>query len=180
MPASRSQLRYRCGCWTAWRYEMEFRGVFAPSLRLAGKALLAFAVLLSTYEVSPLKAQTCGSSGLALQVLGSGGPELQDKRASTSYLLWDQGINASSLMPAEAAHYVLGRAERRCPSWILFCSAIFISITAAIFPHWCFLPGLKTASAPCRCTALRGTNLCRPLVSLSAIFSVSRTELGAT
>ena len=92
MPASRSQLRYRWGCWTAWRYEMEIRGVFAPSQRLAGKALLAFAVLISTYEVSPLKAQTCGSTGLALQVLGSGGPELQHKRASTSYLVWDHGI----------------------------------------------------------------------------------------
>ena len=30
----------------------------------------------------------CGTSGVALQVLGSGGPELQDKRASTSYLVW--------------------------------------------------------------------------------------------
>jgi ribonuclease BN (tRNA processing enzyme) len=36
-------------------------------------------------------AQSCGSSGLAVQVLGSGGPEMQDKRASTSYLIWDHG-----------------------------------------------------------------------------------------
>jgi ribonuclease BN (tRNA processing enzyme) len=28
---------------------------------------------------------------LAVQVLGSGGPELQDKRASTSYLIWENG-----------------------------------------------------------------------------------------
>jgi ribonuclease BN (tRNA processing enzyme) len=28
---------------------------------------------------------------LAVQVLGSGGPEMQDKRASTSYLVWEQG-----------------------------------------------------------------------------------------
>jgi ribonuclease BN (tRNA processing enzyme) len=34
----------------------------------------------------------CGSSGVALQVLGSGGPELQDKRASTSYLIWRDGV----------------------------------------------------------------------------------------
>src|SRR5882757_7932786 len=34
----------------------------------------------------------CGSSGVALQVLGSGGPELQDKRASTSYLIWRAGV----------------------------------------------------------------------------------------
>ncbi len=31
-------------------------------------------------------AEVCGKSGIALQVLGSGGPELQDKRASSSYL----------------------------------------------------------------------------------------------
>ena len=36
-------------------------------------------------------AQTCGSQGAAVQVLGSGGPELQDKRASSSYLIWVNG-----------------------------------------------------------------------------------------
>lgn len=43
-------------------------------------------------EVSPAKARSCGTTGLAVQVLGSGGPELQDKRASSSYLIWDRGI----------------------------------------------------------------------------------------
>ena len=33
----------------------------------------------------------CGQNGLWLQVLGSGGPELADKRASTSYLIWHHG-----------------------------------------------------------------------------------------
>ena len=36
-------------------------------------------------------AQTCGVQGVAVQVLGSGGPELQDKRASSSYLVWEDG-----------------------------------------------------------------------------------------
>src|SRR6201984_3885195 len=36
-------------------------------------------------------AQTCGEEGVAVQVLGSGGPEMQDKRASTSYLIWENG-----------------------------------------------------------------------------------------
>jgi ribonuclease BN (tRNA processing enzyme) len=36
-------------------------------------------------------AQTCGGEGVAVQVLGSGGPELQDKRASSSYLIWQDG-----------------------------------------------------------------------------------------
>ena len=70
---------------------METNGVLEPSQRLSRKALLAFAVLFSVYEGLPVKAQTCGATGLALQVLGSGGPQLQDKRASTSYLIWDHG-----------------------------------------------------------------------------------------
>ena len=36
-------------------------------------------------------AQSCGSQGVAVLVLGSGGPELQDKRASSSYLVWQDG-----------------------------------------------------------------------------------------
>jgi ribonuclease BN (tRNA processing enzyme) len=57
--------------------------------RSAVKALLIFTSLFSACFAS--QAQSCGSTGLAVQVLGSGGPELQDKRASTSYLLWDHG-----------------------------------------------------------------------------------------
>jgi ribonuclease BN (tRNA processing enzyme) len=57
--------------------------------RSAVKALLIFTSLFSAGFAS--QAQSCGSTGLAVQVLGSGGPELQDKRASTSYLLWDHG-----------------------------------------------------------------------------------------
>jgi len=34
----------------------------------------------------------CGTHGVALQVLGSGGPELQDTRASSSYLIWRDGV----------------------------------------------------------------------------------------
>ncbi len=33
----------------------------------------------------------CTGQGVELQVLGSGGPEMQDKRASTSYLVWKDG-----------------------------------------------------------------------------------------
>src|SRR4029077_12291613 len=40
---------------------------------------------------SRAEAQSCRSQGIAVQVLGSGGPELQDKRASSSYLLWQDG-----------------------------------------------------------------------------------------
>ena len=61
------------------------------SLRLPRKALLIALSLFSAYAAAPAKAQSCGATGLAVQVLGSGGPEMQDKRASTSYLIWDRG-----------------------------------------------------------------------------------------
>jgi ribonuclease BN (tRNA processing enzyme) len=53
-------------------------------------ALVISAVLLVVCRTSA-RAQSCGSTGLAVQVLGSGGPEMQDKRASTSYLIWEHG-----------------------------------------------------------------------------------------
>ena len=37
------------------------------------------------------QAASCSGQGVELQVLGSGGPEMQDKRASSSYLIWRNG-----------------------------------------------------------------------------------------
>ena len=56
-------------------------------------ACCLFLVSLSLHWLSfrLAAAQSCGSQGVAVQVLGSGGPELQDKRASTSYLVWENG-----------------------------------------------------------------------------------------
>jgi ribonuclease BN (tRNA processing enzyme) len=48
-------------------------------------------LLINCPFVPSADAQTCGGSGVAVQVLGSGGPELQDKRASSSYLVWQDG-----------------------------------------------------------------------------------------
>lgn len=36
-------------------------------------------------------AESCTRKGIELQVLGSGGPELEDQRASSSYLIWRDG-----------------------------------------------------------------------------------------
>ena len=47
-------------------------------------------VLISVF-IPQANAQNCGEKGIAVQVLGSGGPELQDKRASSSYLVWQDG-----------------------------------------------------------------------------------------
>lgn len=47
--------------------------------------------LFTSVIVRSAPAQSCGAHGVAIQVLGSGGPELQDKRASSSYLVWQDG-----------------------------------------------------------------------------------------
>jgi ribonuclease BN (tRNA processing enzyme) len=60
------------------------------SLKRSAKTFLLLA-FLSLSVPPPLSAQSCGTTGIAVQVLGSGGPELQDKRASTSYLIWQNG-----------------------------------------------------------------------------------------
>ena len=60
--------------------------------RLHSACALALAGFLLGCAVWPSAgAQSCGAQGVAVQVLGSGGPELQDKRASSSYLVWDEG-----------------------------------------------------------------------------------------
>jgi ribonuclease BN (tRNA processing enzyme) len=53
--------------------------------------LCLVALLINCPFVPSAGAQTCGGSGVAVQTLGSGGPELQDKRASSSYLVWQDG-----------------------------------------------------------------------------------------
>jgi ribonuclease BN (tRNA processing enzyme) len=52
---------------------------------------LSITWLLACAFGTPAAAQSCGSQGVVAQVLGSGGPELQDKRAMSSYLVWING-----------------------------------------------------------------------------------------
>jgi len=52
-----------------------------------------WSLLLVTFSADAVGrgAETCTGKGVEVQVLGSGGPELQDKRASSSYLIWRDG-----------------------------------------------------------------------------------------
>jgi ribonuclease BN (tRNA processing enzyme) len=69
------------------------RGHTIKSLFPITRVLSAGSLLLAcAYALLPsAAAQSCGATGIAVQVLGSGGPELQDQRASSSYLVWDNG-----------------------------------------------------------------------------------------
>ena len=52
-------------------------------------AKVAIAACLAS-AAEPKQIPTCGASSIALQILGSGGPELAG-RASSSYLIWRDG-----------------------------------------------------------------------------------------
>ncbi len=48
-------------------------------------------IVLLSCAWMPVVASVCGTAPVQVQVLGSGGPELADKRASSSYLVWISG-----------------------------------------------------------------------------------------
>lgn len=52
---------------------------------------LLITIFLFVIHSSVYAASRCGEQGVWLQVLGSGGPELDDKRASTGYVIWHNG-----------------------------------------------------------------------------------------
>jgi ribonuclease BN (tRNA processing enzyme) len=97
-----------CGIGTdfvAWSAPHLGEAVMAPdapsSVRLHAPALANVGAPSSANVGAPASASGrvatgpavgCGPKGVALQVLGSGGPELQDKRASSSYLVWRAGV----------------------------------------------------------------------------------------
>ena len=54
-------------------------------------ASIGAVLFVSSLVAGVAEAATCGGHGVQVQVLGSGGPELEDKRASSSYLIWQDG-----------------------------------------------------------------------------------------
>jgi ribonuclease BN (tRNA processing enzyme) len=57
-----------------------------------GRVLLVALCATSCVRAQAAEPARCGREGVALQVLGSGGPELADARASSSYLVWSNGV----------------------------------------------------------------------------------------
>ena len=55
------------------------------------KRTLAGAAACLLWAASGHAAPNCGDAGVWVQVLGSGGPELSDQRASSGYLVWQDG-----------------------------------------------------------------------------------------
>ena len=102
------------------------------------RRLLLTAVLLAAAPFA--HAQGCHGNGVALQVLGSGGPELSPKRAASSYLVWIAG-KARSLMDAGG-----GSALRFGESGALMADLDVILFTHLHADHSADLPALIQSS----------------------------------
>ena len=60
-------------------------------MRTTNKMTLCFTLGIFVLLAAPIsfsETAPCGKVGVCLQVLGSGGPEIEDQRASSSYLIW--------------------------------------------------------------------------------------------
>jgi len=71
-----------------------FKKAILSNTMLKKPLLLSLLLTLINTTVSAQSTQPptqCGTTGTWLQVLGSGGPELDDNRASSSYLIWHKG-----------------------------------------------------------------------------------------
>jgi glyoxylase-like metal-dependent hydrolase (beta-lactamase superfamily II) len=66
-------------------------GLLLLGLLLLGLLLLGLLLLGLLLLVPRLALPACGGDGLWLQVLGSGGPELDDGRSSSGYVVWHDG-----------------------------------------------------------------------------------------
>ena len=101
----------------------------------------AICVWLAGAFLPAAAAQSCGSQGVAVQVLGSGGPELQDKRASSSYVVWADG-QAKALIDAGG-----GSALRLASSWGSLRSRRIMASSCAILTL-CFIDFGSVACNP--------------------------------
>lgn len=81
-------------------------------------------VFIGHNQAQELTANQCKKTGNWLQILGSGGPELDDGRTSTSYLIWLDGKSRLLIDTGAGSHHNFSRAK-----------ADFNQLTAVLFSH---------------------------------------------
>ncbi len=87
--------------------------------------LAALLLLLAWLPGLHAAGRTCGQSGVWVQVLGSGGPEISDRRASSSYLVWVDGHARLMLDAGGGSAYNFERS-----------GADFSDLRALLFSHF--------------------------------------------
>ena len=77
-------------CYYLSKKKLLINDIWGESIFILNKYL--FLLFLMIMACTPVYAKMgCGESGVWLQVLGSGGPELDDGRASSGYVIWRKG-----------------------------------------------------------------------------------------
>ena len=75
---------------------------------------LAVIWLLVLFSITPsASAQSCRATGVAVQILGSGGPRMSHDRASSSYLVWVDGRSKILVDAGGGAFLRFGQADAR-------------------------------------------------------------------
>lgn len=100
----------------------------------------AFFVVLLALAFSAAKAESCDDKGVWLQVLGSGGPQVRDRRAGSSYVVWIDG-KARALIDAGG-----GSALRFGESGAQFADLDVILLSHLHADHTADLPALIQSS----------------------------------
>lgn len=120
-----------------------------PGISPFGAITLILGCLLSLTQVGGLLAQEqCPSTGVAVQVLGSGGPRAGSNRASSSYLVWVDG-RARVMVDAGGGSFVrFGESGARLSDLSL------LAISHVHPDHTSGLPGLLWLSDMARSQAL--------------------------
>ena len=90
---------------------------------LSGKSFWMF-VLSTVFCGTALAGQECPGKGVALQVLGSGGPEFYENRASSSYLVWNNSKAIVMVDAGSGSKFRFGQS-----------GADFNTIKAMLFTH---------------------------------------------
>ena len=72
--------------------------------------LTAVVLLATLVQAVPASAQTCGATGVALQILGSGGP-FPSASASSGYLVWKDGRSVALVDAGGGVFHSFGRAQ---------------------------------------------------------------------
>lgn len=85
---------------------------------------ITLALALLAPVAPPGLAASCGERGIALQVLGSGGPELRGERASASYVLWRDGKSVALIDSGGGSALRFGQAGAR-----------FADLAVVLFTH---------------------------------------------
>ena len=75
---------------------------------------LAVIYLLAWFSITPsASAQSCQANGVAVQILGSGGPRMSRDRASASYLMWIDGRSKILVDAGGGTFLRFGQADAR-------------------------------------------------------------------